>query len=178
MPLTPKQVYDSKERLNKAFAYFDEQLTRFGGSLMDAEPKNRVLTCLPTDGFPSLSKEEWEIVKGVYTKAGWSVAVDHDHDFFRYQISFRDVGAKPAPDSRFRNVIMERKEQMDERDKKRKYLRLSPELGDGQHWTFADGPDLAAKALEGFFAEGAPGESCSIEIVEMSDYEMGKLPYV
>ena len=64
-------------------------------------------------------------------------------------------------------------------DEKRKRLKLDPDLADGQHWTVYD-PDEKRSPLEeqlrAWLEEARPGETLTIEAVEMTDAEVEALP--
>ena len=65
---------------------------------------------------------------------------------------------------------------------KKRYLKLHENLGDGQHETLIaaddDGYRTLAESMEAWAEEALPGESVSVEIVEMTEAEHDALPEV
>lgn len=59
-------------------------------------------------------------------------------------------------------------------------IKLSPELYDGQHWTYVDTPREALDAIKAWFTEFGEidGERFDVEIVELTDQEVEALPDV
>ena len=61
-------------------------------------------------------------------------------------------------------------------------FRMCPELGDGEHWTLADTPDVLADAVREWarlaVSDGAKavGDDIRVEVIEMSEAEADSLP--
>lgn len=63
---------------------------------------------------------------------------------------------------------------------KQRYLKLPPELGDGDHATVQplSAIDVVRDSLKVWAAEGLPGDSVSVQIVEMTVDEFEALPEI
>lgn len=61
---------------------------------------------------------------------------------------------------------------------KKPRFKLSPELVDGDSWAVVDDEKAALKSVKAWLdeAKDCPGESFSVEVVEMSDKEVESLP--
>lgn len=61
-----------------------------------------------------------------------------------------------------------------------KRFKLSPELGDGDHWTIANTPNelmaVIAEWADHSLRWGDPGDSFRVEVVDMTDDEVNRLP--
>ena len=69
---------------------------------------------------------------------------------------------------------------MDKNEKKIMF-KLSPELSDGDHWTIVDNKSSVLEAISIWcdeFSSDCPGESFSVETVEMSQAEVEALPEI
>lgn len=63
---------------------------------------------------------------------------------------------------------------------KERYLKLPPELGDGDHCTVQplSELDVVRDSLEVWASEGSAGDTVSVEIVEMTPEEFEGLPEI
>jgi len=62
---------------------------------------------------------------------------------------------------------------------KRKYLKVSPELWDGDNWTLVDydRPEVLTELIEGWRNnEPFAGDSFTVELVELTDEELEQIP--
>ena len=67
----------------------------------------------------------------------------------------------------------------DVRDEPKKRLKLDPDLADGQHSTIHDKPDGALmEAIALWMESSEPGDSFTIELVEMTDAQADALPEI
>lgn len=63
---------------------------------------------------------------------------------------------------------------------RKKRIKCSPELADGQHWTVWDTPEEVAHVVAEWVKHqleyGSTGESCTLEVVKMTDKQVSALP--
>jgi hypothetical protein len=67
---------------------------------------------------------------------------------------------------------------------KKKYIRVPPELGDGDHYTFVDhtehGCGVLGELLWGWLSGCDPevGETVELSVIEMTDEEVAAIPEI
>lgn len=62
---------------------------------------------------------------------------------------------------------------------KSRYVKLPPELVDGQSWTVSDNPlDIGDAIMRWLYSDGLVGDRVTLQIVEMTREEVEALPII